>query len=184
MPITDKAFFNLKLANNTESGDDQWYTLNVVAKSNPYGAAVKIDGGAPNQTVLIPANESITKLLSIQPTNPAIMDYDSIGIVIHSTCQYDPTDFMADISDTVYISAHFQPACTNVEVLEPLDNFVVNVRDNDTMTIRLGGYNLEHNSFESFRFEFKPSSGNIWVPVKYFVNDAALANKDDIPDTL
>ncbi len=184
VPITDKAFFNLKLANNTESGDDQWYTLNVVAKSNPYGATVRIDGTPPNQTVLIPANESITKLLSIQPTNTSIMDYDSIGIVIHSTCQYDPTDFMPDISDTVYVSAHFQPACTNVEVLEPLDNFVVNVRDNDTMTIRLGGYNLEYDSFESFRFEFKSSSGNIWVPVKYFVNDNSLANKDDIPDTL
>ena len=66
------------------------------------------------------------------------MDYDSIGIVIHSTCQFDPTDFMPDISDTVYVSAHFQPACTNVEVLEPLDNFVVNVSNNDTVTVTLG----------------------------------------------
>ena len=67
VPVTDKAFFNLKLANNTESEDDQWYTINVVAKSNQYGAAVKIDGGSANQTVLIPAGETITKLLSISP---------------------------------------------------------------------------------------------------------------------
>ncbi len=184
IPVTDKAFFNLKLANNTESGDDQWYTLNVVAKSNPNGATVRIDGTPPNQTVLIPANESITKLLSIEPTDKSIMDYDSIGIVIHSTCQYDPTDFMPDISDTVYVSAHFQSACTNVEIQEPLDNFVVNTRDNDTLSIRLGGYNLEHETFTSFRFEYKPSSASIWIPVKYFVNDPALSNKDDIPDTL
>ena len=40
------------------------------------------------------------------------------------------------------------------------------------------------DSFESFRFEYKSASGNIWVPVKYFVNDPLLANKDDIQDTV
>ncbi|NOR75168.1 MAG: hypothetical protein GQ525_08405, partial [Draconibacterium sp.] len=184
VPITDKAIFNIKLANNTESGDDQWYTVRVDEKSNPHGASVKIDGASANKTILVPANTTVTKLLTISPTNRSIMNYDSIGIVIHSTCQYDPTDFIPDISDTVFISASFQPACTNVEIQEPLDNWVVNVRDNDTMTIRLGGYNLTHDSFQSFRFEFKASSGNIWVPVKYFVNDPLLANKDEISDTL
>lgn len=184
VPITDKAFFTIRLANNTESGDDQWYTVSVDEKTNPYGAAVKIDGASANKTILVPANTTVTKSLTISPTNKSIMEYDSIGIVIHSTCQYDPTDFIPDISDTVFISASFQPACTNVEILEPLDNWVVNVNDRDTMTIRLGGYNLGHDSFQGFRFEYKPSSGSIWIPVKYFVTDPLLANKDQVQDTL
>ncbi|MDP2887345.1 MAG: LamG-like jellyroll fold domain-containing protein, partial [Bacteroidota bacterium] len=73
---------------------------------------------------------------------------------------------------------------TNAEILEPLNNWVVNVRDQDTMTVRIGNYNLAHQSFQSLRFEYKASSGNIWVPVKYFVNDPLLANKDEIADTI
>ena len=52
------------------------------------------------------------------------------------------------------------------------------------LRLRLGGYNLDYESFQSFRFEYKPSSGSIWIPVKYFVNDPLLANKDEIQDTV
>ncbi|MGE0021574.1 MAG: LamG-like jellyroll fold domain-containing protein [Draconibacterium sp.] len=184
VPSTEAALFNLKLTNNTESGDDQWYSLIVDERTNQKGALVLIDGEFSQKVIYVPANTTVTKLVTVSPSNPSVMDFDSIGLILHSTCQFDPTDFMPEVADTIYISAHFQPACTSVEILEPLDNWVVNVRDNDTMSVRIGNYNLEHDSFESFRFEFKSSTGNIWIPVKYFVNDPALANKDDIPDTL
>ncbi|GAB1451820.1 hypothetical protein MASR2M47_18760 [Draconibacterium sp.] len=184
VPSTEAALFNVKLTNNTESGDDQWYSLIVDERTNQKGALVLIDGEFSQKLIYVPANTTVTKLVTIQPSNPSIMDFDSIGLILHSTCQFDPTDFMPEIADTVFISAHFQPACTNVEILEPLDNWVVNVRDEDKMTVRIGNYNLAHDSFEGFRFEYKSASGNIWIPVKYFVNDPLLANKDDIPDTL
>ena len=184
VPSTDAALFNVKLTNNTESGDDQWYSLIVDERTNQKGALVLIDGEFSQKVIYVPANTTVTKLVTIQPSNPSVMDFDSIGLILHSTCQFDPTDFLPEIADTVYISAHFQPACTSVEILEPLDNWVVNVRDNDTMTVRIGNYNLAHDSFEGFRFEYKSATGNIWIPVKYFVNDPLLANKDDIPDTL
>ncbi len=184
VPSTDAALFNVKLTNNTESGDDQWYSLIVDERTNQKGALVLIDGEFSQKVIYVPANTTVTKLVTIQPSNPSVMDFDSIGLILHSTCQFDPTDFLPEIADTVYISAHFQPSCTSVEILEPLDNWVVNVRDNDTMTVRIGNYNLAHDSFESFRFEYKSATGNIWIPVKYFVNDPLFANKDDIPDTL
>ena len=185
VPITDRAYYNLLLTNNSESGDDQWYKIRVVEQYNPNGANVKIDGlSANNRTFLIPANTTLNKSMSVGASDKSFKDYDNIAIALLSTCQSDPTDFMADIGDTVFISAHFQAACTNVEILEPLDNWVVNADDNDIMTVRIGGYNLAYSSFESFRFEYKASSGSIWVPVKYFVNDPDLTNKDEIPDTL
>jgi hypothetical protein len=184
VPSTEAALFNLKLTNNTESGDDQWYVLRVNERTNQKGALVLIDGEFSQKLILVPANTTVTKLVTIQPSNPSVMDFDSIGFILHSVCQFDPTDFMPEIADTVFISAHFQPSCTSVEILEPLDNWVVNVRDEDKMTVRIGNYNLAHDSFESFRFEYKSASGNIWVPVKYFVNDPLLANKDDIQDTV
>ncbi len=184
VPITDKAFFNLKLTNNSESNEEQWYGVRVVEETNPHGAEILIDGLKANRTYLVPPNTTITKLLSLEPTDKSIMDYDSIEVIIYAPCQFDPTNFVADIYDKVYISAHFQPSCTNVEIMDPLDNWVTNVRDSSSMTIRIGNYDLDYGSFESFRFEYKPSSGSIWVPVKYFVNDPALENKDDNQDTL
>jgi hypothetical protein len=184
VPINEKAFFDLKLINNSESGDDQIYGLMLLEGTNPDGAAVRVDGMSPKRTFLVEANQTLTKSLSLAPTDFSVLEYDSIGIAIYSICQSDPTDFMPDIIDCAYISASFQPACINVEIQEPLDNWVVNVRDNDTMTIRLGDYNLAFYSFQSFRVEYKPSSGSIWVPIKHFVNDPLLENKDEIPDTL
>lgn len=184
VPSTEPAIFYVKLANNSETGESQWYALDLDEASNQKGALVLIDGEFSQKLINVPANTTITKLVTVQGNNPAIMDYDSIGLIMHSTCQFDPTDFMPEIADTAYISAHFQAACTSAEILEPLDNWVINVLDKDTMTVRIGNYNLAHDSFQSFRFEYKPASGSIWVPVKYFVNDPALANKDDIPDTL
>ncbi|MDP3912233.1 MAG: LamG-like jellyroll fold domain-containing protein [Bacteroidota bacterium] len=184
VPSTEAALFNVKLTNNTESGDDQWYALIVDERTNQKGALVLIDGEFSQKLIYVPANTTVTKLVTVQPSNPSVMDFENIGIILHSVCQFDPTDFIAEISDTVSISAHFQPACTNAEILEPLNNFVVNVRDKDTLTVRIGKYNLGHQSFQSLRFEYKASSGNIWVPVKYFVNNPLLANKDEIPDTL
>lgn len=184
VPSTEPALFNLRLINNSESGDGRWYIIEMIEQSNPYGAEIKIDADFDSKTIFVPGNSSVTKTLTIKPSNTSVLNYDSIAIVIHSICQYDPTDYIKDIADTVYISAHFQPSCTSAEILEPLDNWVVNVRDNDTVTVRIGNYNLSHDSFQSFRFEYKSTSGNIWIPVKYFVNDPLLANKDDIPDTL
>ena len=184
VPSTEAALFNVKLTNNTESGDDQWYALIVDERTNQKGALVLIDGEFSQKLIYVPANTTVTKLVTVQPSNPSVMDFENIGLILHSVCQFDPTDFIAEISDTVFISAHFQPACTNAEILEPLNNWVVNVRDQDTMTVRIGNYNLAHESFQSLRFEYKASSGNIWVPVKYFVNDPLLANTDEIADTI
>jgi hypothetical protein len=183
VPSTDPAIFYVRIANNSETGDGQWYALDVDDASNQSGAMVLIDGELSQKLIHVPANTTVTKMITLQPNNLAVLDYDSIGFILHSTCQFDPTDYMPEIADTVYLSAHFQPACTSVEILEPLDNWVINVRDNDTMTVRIGNYNLAYDSFQSFRFEYKSTSGNIWIPVKYFVNDPELANKDDIPDT-
>lgn len=184
VPSTEPAIFYLKLANNSETGDNQWYALDVDEASNQKGAMILIDGELSQKLINVPANTTLTKLVTVQGNNAAVMDYDSIGIILHSTCQFDPTDFMPEIADTAYISAHFQAACTSAEILEPLDNWVINVHNEDKMTVRIGNYNLAHDSFQSFRFEYKPTSGSIWVPVVYFVNDPAFANKDNIPDTL
>lgn len=184
VPSTEAALFNLKLTNNTESGDDQWYSLAVDDRTNQKGALVLIDGELSQKLIYVPANTTVTKLVTIQPSNPSVLHFDSIGFILHSVCQFDPTDFIPEVADTVYISAHFQPSCTNAEILEPLNNWVVNVRDNDIMTVRIGNYNLAHDSFQSLRFEYKSSSGNTWVPVKYFVNNPLLANKDEIQDTV
>jgi len=184
VPSTEPAIFYLKLTNNSETGDNQWYALDIDEASNQKGALVLIDGEFSQKLINIPPNTTVTKLVTLEAMNQAELDYENIGFILHSTCQYDPTDFMPEIADTAFITAHFQPACTVAEILEPLDNWVINVRDKDTMTVRIGDYNLAHDSFESFRFEYKPSSGSIWVPVKYFVNDPSLANKDEIPDTL
>lgn len=175
IPINDQAFFDLKLLNDSYSDDDLWYDIEVISRTNPDGASIKIDGNNPNQPIYLPKGEMVTKMLTIEAVDQSVMVYDSIGIILKSPCD--------DIADTVYITARFQPSCIEVEIEEPADGWIVNTGDSLQMDIQLGNYNLSHASFESFRIEYKTNTGTVWIPLQYYVNDELLINKDSIVDT-
>src|SRR3546814_7249063 len=56
------------------------------------------------------------------------MDYDNIPIILKSACQYDPTGYQETIADTVLISAHFVPACGNVNIKSPTGQWILNTK--------------------------------------------------------
>ena len=53
-------------------------------------------------------------------------DYENLALVLKSQCQSDPTDNQADIADTVYISAHFIPSSSDINIKSPTDKWTLN----------------------------------------------------------
>jgi hypothetical protein len=167
------ATYKLNIANESETGDDNWFMVKVDPASNPNGAKVKMDGGSINggMAILVPAGQTLSKTLEISKGIADVNDYEGINIIMHSLCQFDPTDDIADIADTVRLNAHFIPTCTSVEIFEPANNWVVRADDEDKMNVTMGGYNQQHGSFEKFELQYKPASGSQWITQAAFFND-------------
>ncbi|MEZ4979361.1 MAG: LamG-like jellyroll fold domain-containing protein [Chitinophagales bacterium] len=172
VPIDQAAVFNLTLTNLTQTGDDQPYTVTSLADHNPFGAYVNING-FPTQTPQVSAGTSINLTLTLEKGPGAVYNYDSLLVIAHSVCQYDfgISPNFKDIADSVWISVHFIPTCTDVELLNPDDNWVLNNSFEDTLPLVVGGYNINFFDLERFRVEYKPSSAANWIGLESFWKD-------------
>ena len=171
IPENEAATFTLTLTNGSHA-HDQYFGLKVLDSSNPNGAILKVDGINPNREYLVEHNSSITKTLTIEK-GPEALDYENIKIILHSVCQYDPTDNVPDIYDEVTVTAKFLPTCTDINFVQPDPNWVVNTNyENEEgktiMNAIMSGYNLNYYSLDKINFEYKPSSSSNWNILKSY----------------
>lgn len=183
IPIDDAAVFNLTINNISESNDARIYKVALDAPSNPHGAIVKIDGFQPFADVAIPGSTSINKVLTIEKGPGPVYNYDSIRMLVYAPCQYEAgTSDNVDIVDTVYVSAHFLPTCTDVNFATPDNQWVLNNSFQDTLPIGILDYNINFFDFESIKLQYKPSSQAQWIGLKTFYKDTSgLLNQTPIP---
>ncbi len=184
VPENSKASFVLKLQNHSASNTDNWYALSIDESTNPYGAILKIDGNSPEKEYLVPAWGTLTKTLTVQMGQPEVFEYDSIGIILHSACQWDPTNVQNDIADTVYISAHFAPTCTPVDIKGMQDNWVLNYDDNGEMGVTLTDYDVNFSTLEKLQFQYKTLTGNPISTIAYFAEEGTAYNEYSGPKAL
>lgn len=186
VPEGTPALFTIFLSNESEVEADCWYGLFLDAASNPDGAIVKVDGKAlvGGMTVLVPAGKTIKKTVVVEKGRAEVNAYENMNIIMHSLCQFDPTDNVDDISDTVKISAYFTETCTEVALLEPLNQWVVNASNHNKVTgkyemaVKIGGYDLNHGKFNNLRFQYKPSETSSWIHPTTFLNGLDDTNND------
>ncbi|HYX07827.1 MAG TPA: hypothetical protein VE912_13945, partial [Bacteroidales bacterium] len=165
VPEDMPAVFTVKLGNESEAEADNWYMLDVDAASNPDGAKITMDGSSLNSgtAIMIPANTQLTKHIEFRKGLQDVNDYSNIRLILHSMCQYDPTDDIADIADTVELSASFIPVCSKVNVISPDNNWLVNLASQDTLQVRISDYDLQSSTLQKIAFQYKAASDASWV---------------------
>lgn len=188
VPADAQASFNVTLFNDSESQDDFFYTLQVIDQSNPNGAVLKIDGEFfdSRRQFLVPGTGAINKVITVE-RGPFDYDYEDIKVVMGSVCQSDPTDFERVIADTVSISAFFLPVCTTPEIVSPDDNWTVNNRFMNQMSIEIGEFDINFSGFEFLELQYKSAESSTWIPIQRFFRDLEAsgnpANGMEIPRT-
>lgn len=176
-PVDEPAVFNLTLINESETNDTRNYNVQLVSSSNPFGAIVKIDGLSPSTSAIIPGGGAINKVLSVAKGPGPVYDYDSLLIVISAPCQYEAgTSDNMDIADSVYISARFTPACTDVALQAPELQWVANNFNENVVQAILSGYNINYFDLEHLNFQFKPSNESQWITLETFYRDTTGFN--------
>jgi hypothetical protein len=157
VPDGSPAVFELKLMNESPTGADLTYELQVDEASNPHGANLRVDGLSPNRPFFVPAGQTLTKTLTVERGASSQMEFDDLQLILHSTCQFNPDDNYPDIADTVSFSAHFIPVCTQVDFGNVENNWIVNTYYNDEMPITINGYNINQENFEKVYFQYQQS---------------------------
>jgi hypothetical protein len=157
VPDGSPAVFELKLMNESPTGADITYELQVDEDSNPNGANIRVDGLSPNRSFFVPAGQTLTKTLTVERGASSEMEFNDLQLILHSSCQYNPDDNFPDIADTVTFSAQFIPVCTQVDFGNLNDNWILNVYDNNVMPITITGYNINQENFEKVYFQYQQS---------------------------
>ena len=154
------ANFVLNLINNSEIYSEGGkevigsFMLSVDDASNSNGAIISINGDVltQNRPVKVPAGDFTKLNLQMKQSRLDLINYDKIGIILSSSC--------GDISDTVFLSAQFEPICSPVSLaidkttLEP---------DEDEIRLEVSDYDRSFVTLDRFELCYKEENDNQWT---------------------
>jgi hypothetical protein len=187
IPSDQPAVFQLLLTNQSPLivNNDIDFSIRVASASNPNGAVIKIDGLTPSSTYNIAAGTSVVKTLTVE-RGPIEINYDNLMIIFSSACS-------DDIADTAYISAHFIPTCTPIDMTAPSNNWVFNNSVNNTGNLITSNYNYNYSTaldtsttpdtqlgLNKIGLEMKPGNSSVWTEFQSFYKYPTLG-QDTIP---
>lgn len=142
--------FILYLGNTSESDEQRTYYLSVIQASNLDGAIIRVGGVVieDHLSYTIPAGQQLNATMTVE-RGPIAYDYENLKIKF-----YAPGD-EENIADTLTFSVHYISPCSNVNLLLPENNWVLNSSDNDTMQIVLNEYDANNLYLKNLKFQYR-----------------------------
>ncbi|WP_243699169.1 LamG-like jellyroll fold domain-containing protein [Anseongella ginsenosidimutans] len=181
VPATQKASYTLKIKNESEARLPTTLMLSYLDTDSIKGATISVDGlpiGGTGRPIPVQYGETVTKVITLTK-GPDAMDYNNIPIILKSACQYDPTGYQETIADTVLISAHFVPACSNVNIKSPTNQWILNTdaplngENKRYLPLIIDQFDLSNSLFDRIELQYKPSSSARWITVMKFYGDSS-----------
>ncbi len=178
VPAGGQAIFNLLLMNESETGENVWFYLDQVEGSNANGAILSVDGTpltSQGRQISVPAGEVVKKTLTLAQSNPDVLDYENLGIILHSMCDQK-------VADTVFLSAQFVPACTPVTL--QINDPVLNTFQGNVLTATIKDYDPSFGSFKKMQVLYKMEGDAKWILAdEYVLKESDLTNLNKLlPD--
>ena len=133
---------------------------------------------ADGRGIEVPYGEVLNKVLEVRRGTE--YDYENLALVLKSQCQSDPTDNQADIADTVYISAHFIPSSSDINIKSPTDKWTLNTNaamDSASgkyyLPLTIDGFDVNFQGFHHIEVQYKASSeaDTRWTNICSFFTD-------------
>ena len=161
IPDNRAAQFTVFLSTDSETNEAFNYTLMIDPTTNPDGAAIAVNGSdiGDGFSFLVEPGELLEQTITIEQGRPDIFAYEDLRFMLVSQCQFDPTDPLPDLADTVHLSAFFVPGCSDIAISNPGENWVVNTNtpQQDTLLVTLDSYDLNFSNFKRLQFQYRPA---------------------------
>ena len=184
VPAGQAANYTLRMMNESQTSEDVYYKLMMIDETNPDGAKLTIDGQplTDGRLIKIPAGETVTKALQLTQTNLGILNYENVGIVLASQSQYDPTSTWEQIADTVYVTAHFAPSSSAVDM--SLSRTTINTSAGEKLTISFDKFDRKYLNLKAFRIQYQKQGDTDWTLLREYVVDKKdlTANNQMLPE--
>lgn len=184
VPAGQAANYTLRMMNESQTSEDVYYKLMMIDETNPDGAKLTIDGQplTDGRLIKIPAGETVTKALQLTQTNLGILNYENVGIVLASQSQYDNTSTWEQIADTVYVTAHFAPSSSAVDM--SLSCTTINTSAGEKLTISFDKFDRKYLNLKAFRIQYQKQGDTDWTLLREYVVDKKdlTANNQMLPE--
>lgn len=184
VPAGQAANYTLRMMNESQTSEDVYYKLMMIDETNPDGAKLTIDGQplTDGRLIKIPAGETVTKALQLTQTNLGILNYENVGIVLASQSQYDNTSTWEQIADTVYVTAHFAPSSSAVDM--SLSRTTINTSAGEKLTISFDKFDRKYLNLKAFRIQYQKQGDTNWTLLREYVVDKKdlTANNQMLPE--
>lgn len=184
VPAGQAANYTLRMMNESQTSEDVYYKLMMIDETNPDGAKLTIDGQplTDGRLIKIPAGETVTKALQLTQTNLGILNYENVGIVLASQSQYDNTSTWEQIADTVYVTAHFAPSSSAVDM--SLSRTTINTSAGEKLTISFDKFDRKYLNLKAFRIQYQKQGDTDWTLLREYVVDKKdlTANNQMLPE--
>lgn len=184
VPAGQAANYTLRMMNESQTSEDVYYKLMMIDETNPDGAKLTIDGQplTDGRLIKIPAGETVTKALQLTQTYLGILNYENVGIVLASQSQYDNTSTWEQIADTVYVTAHFAPSSSAVDM--SLSRTTINTSAGEKLTISFDKFDRKYLNLKAFRIQYQKQGDTDWTLLREYVVDKKdlTANNQMLPE--
>ena len=169
VPAGKMANFPLLLTNESETGEDCYFSLFVIDETNTLGAGIDINSNeiGSGRRVLVPAGGTVRMNLELEQNNQGDLLYENIAVVLASECQSDPASTWEVIGDTVYISAEFVPTSTDVALR--IDNTVVNTSTKGMLPLTVSGYDPNYDGLKYIAVQYQGVGETAWHDARKYV---------------
>ena len=171
IPAGGKGTFKVNIRNNSDTGEDGWYDISVVATSNPDGLIVKMDGLniTAGRSILVPAGETMEKTLTVEQSKPDVLSYENIQLRLGSQCQKDNTGVFPEIASYTSFSAYFQPTCSDVHLAA--NHTLINNDTQDNLVLSISGYNYSMTSLNKIILQYKGKNDADFTTLHEYIRD-------------
>ncbi len=178
VPPDDAAVFNINFGNNSPSGEAWPFRVQALTANNLYGATILLNGSMETGgqvDYFIPAGQEIQSQVYVL-RGPTEYNYDNLAVMIYTPCEYNNWLNGGGLGnvDTVFFSVHFQSPCSDVTLVTPIDNWLVQQQDNNNLQITMAGYDA--TGLKGVLLEYRDdAAGGEWITIED-IADTILLN--------
>ena len=166
VPSGSAAQFKLQLSNASETNTTCEYVLECKDGSNPNGAKLMMDGtslsnGKEGRKFKLKGGESIEKTLLVSQSDRTINDYENLRL------EFKSAKDTSTVSEPVFISVHFIPASTPVEM--SVSHTTVNSYDyaeHKGLVVTLANLDRTDSGLKGVRVRYRRKGYSSWTIAK------------------
>lgn len=177
----EKATFQLKLSNTSESGEARNYYVRYIQGSAD-GTIIDLDGNSsalPLSFINMPYNQPANTIFAgvLKQPSSTVFSYGDIRFQVYDDCN-NGNPAGADIVKEVSVTANFVNPCSPIALSLPADNFTLSSNEivNNEITVEFTDY-VYSQSFDDVTFQYALVGSNIWyTPTNATFTKAQLDN--------